>query len=187
MIAVILVLTGVCLEGCKTREQRFDEEARAEGTKFWESRVFSKCGGEFGDYFGRRDGKIYQFDPIVLAVASKSTDNDSYADYEWHGVTMLMCGKWRTFENGVWRQWQEEKLNWPAPGIADAGRTAPMGRLWINGSSAMWRAIRTPTDLSIVRKSRPFNPTLKGILKQRSTWPHRVWGQEKPIAFSAYM
>lgn len=136
MTAVILVLTGVCLEGCKTREQRLDEEARTEATKFWESRVFSRCGGEFGDYFGRRDGKIYQFDPIVLAVASKSTDSDSYADYEWHGVTILMCGKWRTFENGAWTQWQEERLNWPAPGIADAGRTAPMGKVvdkWIFG------------------------------------------------------
>ena len=64
MIAVTLVLIRVCLEGCKTREQRLDEEARTEATKFWESRVFTKCGGEFGDYFGRCDGKIYQFDPI---------------------------------------------------------------------------------------------------------------------------
>jgi hypothetical protein len=51
-------------------------------------------------------------------------------------VTILMCGHWRTFENGVWSQWQEEKLNWPAPGIADVGRTALLGKVvdkWIVG------------------------------------------------------
>lgn len=135
-VAGILVLIGICLAGCKTKEQRLEEEARAEATKFWESRVFSKCGGEFGDYFGKRDGKVYQFDPIVLAVKSKSAADGLYANYEWHGVTMMMCGKWRTFENGAWTQWREEKLNWPAPGIADASRTVPLGKVldkWIFG------------------------------------------------------
>jgi len=61
-MVVILTLIAVCLAGCKSKEQRLEEEARSEATKFWESRVFSKCGGEFGDYFGKRDGKIYQFD-----------------------------------------------------------------------------------------------------------------------------
>jgi len=127
---VILALIAACLTGCKSKEQRLEEEARSEATKFWESRVFGKCAGEFGDYFGKREGKIYQFDPIVLAVASKPSSDDLHVDYEWQGETMLMCGKWRAFENGGWTEWQKEKLNWPSPGIADTGRTASIGKVF---------------------------------------------------------
>jgi len=54
------------LRAAKAESRDLMKKRGAEATKFWESRVFSKCGGEFGDYFGRREGKIYQFDPIVL-------------------------------------------------------------------------------------------------------------------------
>jgi hypothetical protein len=94
----------------------------------------------------------------VLAVASKPTADDVHVDYEWHGVTMLMCGKWRVFENGGWTEWQKEKLNWPSPGIADAGRTASMGKVlgkWIVGYVDTNATSYRPADCKEVESVHP--------------------------------
>jgi len=80
--------------GCKTQEEKLEEEARLEATKFWESQVFSKCGGEYGDYFGRQGNKIYQFrSPIVIAL---SADEEKGQGVDWMGTTTLLSSGVRT-------------------------------------------------------------------------------------------
>jgi len=127
-IAVILLLIGLCLAGCKTKEQLLDEEARAEATKFWESRVFRKCGGERGDYFGRREGKIYQFDgQYVIAVEVNAGPGDPTGIFEWFGRTIVACYRWRTFDNGAWTQWQRDEI--VSPGLTpDESRKALLSK-----------------------------------------------------------
>lgn len=80
-----LVLAVIGITGCKTQKQKLEEEARAEATKFWESQVFSKCGGEYGNYFGRQGSKIYEFrSPIVIALRA---DEEKRQGVDWMGTT----------------------------------------------------------------------------------------------------
>jgi hypothetical protein len=105
IIALVLIVIGVT--GCKSQKQKLEEEARAEATAFWESQVFSKCGGEYGNYFGRQGSKIYEFrSPIVIAL---SADEEKRQGVDWMGTTTVLSTGVRTFENGKWSDWQELK------------------------------------------------------------------------------
>ncbi len=102
-ISLVVILMGIT--GCKTQKQRLEEEARAEATKFWESQVFSKCGGEYGDYFGRQGNKIYEFrSPIVIALLA---EEEKRQGVDWTGTTTVLSSGVRIFENGKWSDWQE--------------------------------------------------------------------------------
>ena len=125
---MLLTIGSFYLSGCKTREQQLKEEARAQATKFWESRVFRKCGGDSGDYFGRRETKVYQFHgQYVVAAEVKEGPGDIPGVFEWFGRTIIGCYRWRTFENGTWTRWQEDKI--VSPGLTpDEGRKALLSK-----------------------------------------------------------
>jgi hypothetical protein len=117
-----LVLACLTLSGCKSKEERFLDEAKVAATKFWEAEVFSKCGGEFGDYFGRRDGKIYQFrQPTVFAFSADMKEADKRKGVEWLGTTTVFSTGVRTFENDKWSEWRELKAT--APRVDVSGKT----------------------------------------------------------------
>ncbi len=120
---------ALSVAACDTKEERLNKEARAEATKFWETRVFRKCGGEYGDYFGKREGKVYQFHgQYVVAVEVKPGPGDPTGVFEWFGRTIIGCYRWRTFENGAWTQWQEDKI--VSPGLTpDESRKALLSKI----------------------------------------------------------
>lgn len=106
-VTALVLIVIIVITACKSQKQLLEEEARAAATKFWESQVFSKCGGEYGDYFGRRDGKIYQYrSPIVIAFNANEALPQGV---EWMGTTTVLSGGVRTLEAGKWSEWQDLK------------------------------------------------------------------------------
>jgi hypothetical protein len=124
-----VAVVSLLFMACDTQEERLKKEARTEATKFWETRVLRKCGGEFGDYFGKRDGKVYQFDgQYVVAVEVKPGPGDPHGVFEWFGRTIIGCYRWRVYDNGAWAQWQEDKI--VSPGLTpDEGRKALLWKM----------------------------------------------------------
>jgi hypothetical protein len=125
LISVLLVLVALSVAACETNEERLSKEARAEATKFWETRVFRKCGG---DYFGKREGKVYQLHgQYVIAFEVKTGPGDPTGVFEWCGRTIIGGYRWRTFDSGAWSQWQEDKI--VSPGLTpDEGRKALLSK-----------------------------------------------------------
>lgn len=135
LLLVLAILIAIIYNIRESKKQDFEDEARHQATRFWSSRAFSRCGNDsfVGDYFGKRDGKIYEFYGVSGATSAQPSVDDPFAkDYEWYGEAYLLTLNVRTFENGKWTEWQK---TFDGP-IRDAGRKAIISKFqgqWIFG------------------------------------------------------